>query len=102
MIPEPKRRSDKWVSSSVPEAKWQDPQSQFSSPEYHTNNLLCPVLFDEAIRHVPRDAITIEIAPHALLQAILRGSLHEDCTNIALTKRGSQNGLDLLFAAIGK
>ncbi|KAK8766989.1 hypothetical protein V5799_006228 [Amblyomma americanum] len=36
--------------------------------EYHVNNLLSPVLFYEALLHVPKDAILVEIAPHCLLQ----------------------------------
>ncbi|GBP07305.1 Fatty acid synthase [Eumeta japonica] len=47
----------------------------FSSAEYHTNNLLRPVLFEETARLLPRDAMLVEIAPHGLLQAILRRSM---------------------------
>lgn len=49
-----------------------------------------------------RDAITIEIAPHGLLQAILRRTLSADCTNIALTQRGAESGLDVLYNAFGR
>jgi fatty acid synthase len=102
VIPEPRARSERWVSSSVPESKWDEPAAKHSSADYHTNNLLCPVLFAEALQHVPRDAITIEIAPHGLLQAILRRTLPPECTNIALTQRGTDNALDVLLAAFGK
>lgn len=61
-----------------------------------------PVLFEEASRIIPANAITIEIAPHGLLQAILRKSLKKDCTNIALTKRGHPDNTELMLAAIGK
>ncbi|XP_065336360.1 fatty acid synthase-like [Cloeon dipterum] len=102
VIPEPKPRSEKWISSSVPFSKWEKEESKYSSPEYHTNNLLCPVLFAEALKHLPKDAITIEIAPHGLLQAILRRTLSLECTNIALTQRGAENGLDVLYNAFGR
>lgn len=49
-----------------------------------------------------RDAITIEIAPHGLLQAILRRTLSPECTNIALTQRGAESGLDVLYNAFGR
>ncbi|XP_059474548.1 fatty acid synthase-like [Neocloeon triangulifer] len=102
VVPERKARSAKWVSSSVPQARWDREEAKFSSPEYHTNNLLCPVLFAQALTHLPKDAITIEIAPHGLLQAILRRSLGPECTNIALTQRGAPNALEVLFNAFGR
>lgn len=48
LMPQPKRRSSKWISTSVPKDEWDLERNQFSSAEYHTNNLLSPVLFEEA------------------------------------------------------
>ncbi|XP_037572242.1 fatty acid synthase [Dermacentor silvarum] len=67
VIPEPKPRGKRWVSSSVPESRWEEPISEHCSAEYFVNNLVSPVLFCEALKHVPRDAIVVEIAPHCLL-----------------------------------
>ncbi|XP_025993195.1 fatty acid synthase [Solenopsis invicta] len=102
VIPEPKPRSQKWVSSSVPRNKWSTVAAKLSSAEYHTNNLLNPVLFEETARMIPKDAVTIEIAPHGLLQAILRRSLDTGVTNIALTQRGHKDNVEVVLQAIGK
>nr|CAD7197600.1 unnamed protein product [Timema douglasi] len=102
IIPYPKPRSSKWFSTSVPESDWDSTLAKFSSAEYHTNNLLSSVLFEETSKHIPKHAITIEIAPHGLLQAILRRSLGPDCVNISLTQRGNQHGLEFLLNAVGK
>lgn len=102
IIPSPKQRSARWISSSIPEAAWGSPLAQLSSSAYHVNNLLSPVLFQEAIAHVPENAITIEIAPHCLLQAILRRSLPPTVTNIGLHKRDYSNNLAFLLSSIGK
>lgn len=102
LITNPKPRSEKWVSTSVPMHKWDTPQAKLSSAEYHANNLLSPVLFDEGSALIPKDAITIEIAPHGLLQAILRKSLPSSTTNIALTKRNHSDNLQFLLEALGK
>lgn len=102
VIPEPKPRSSKWVSSSVPESEWGNEVAKYSSPEYHTNNLLGQVLFEEASRHIPEDAIVIEIAPHGLLQAILKRSLPGKVTNIALTHRNTKDSVRFLLSAFGK
>jgi len=100
IIPEPKLRSQKWMSTSVPQDKWST--AKFSSAEYHTNNLLNSVLFEETSRMIPKDAVTIEIAPHGLLQAILRRSLDPGVTNIALTQRSHRDNVEVVLQAIGK
>lgn len=102
VITDPKPRSSKWISTSVPEEKWETDLAKTCSAEYQTNNLLSSVLFEEGCRHIPKDAIVIEIAPHGLLQAILKRSLKGNCTNIPLTHRSSKNGLNFLLSAIGK
>ncbi|KAF7386952.1 hypothetical protein HZH66_011404 [Vespula vulgaris] len=102
IIPNPKQRSARWISSSIPENAWSGPLAQLSSAAYHVNNLLSPVLFQEALVYVPENAIVIEIAPHCLLQAILRRSLPPTVTNIALHKRDHNDNLDFLLSNIGK
>ncbi|KAG8225765.1 hypothetical protein J437_LFUL005724, partial [Ladona fulva] len=103
VIPEPKARSPRWVSSSVPESLWSKPEANYSSAEYHTNNLLCPVLFEEATtRHIPPDAIIVEVAPHALLQPVLRRSLPSTCAHVPLATRGHPNNLEVFLSSIGK
>ncbi|XP_026822789.1 fatty acid synthase-like, partial [Rhopalosiphum maidis] len=98
----PKKRSSRWVSSSLPETKWELDLSKYSSPEYHTNNLLSSVLFEDVLKHIPSDAIVIEIAPHGLLQAILKEALPETVTNVPLTKRMYGDSIRFLLSAIGK
>ncbi|XP_026333200.1 fatty acid synthase-like [Hyposmocoma kahamanoa] len=102
VIKNPKPRSEKWLSTSVPEAKWNEPLAKYSSAEYHTNNLLNPVLFEETSQHVPANAVVVEIAPHGLLQAILKRSLQKSCKHIPLTRRGHPDNVFMVLDAIGK
>lgn len=102
VVPNPKLRSSKWISTSAPEGTWDSDAAKYCSAEYHTNNLLGSVLFEEGSKHIPKDAIVIEIAPHGLLQAILKRSLNSGCTNIPLTNRSSKNAMQFLLAAVGK
>lgn len=102
IIPDPKPRSSKWISTSVPESQWDREDAKWCSATYHTNNLLGQVLFEEGSKHVPKDAVCIEIAPHGLLQAIIKKSFKSGCTNIPLTMRGTKNGVQFLLSAIGK
>nr|QNU13194.1 fatty acid synthase 3 [Locusta migratoria] len=102
IIPNPQPRSSKWICTSIQQKDWESDLGKTVSAEYLTNNLLSYVYFEEGSAHIPKNAICIEIAPHGLLQAILRKSLSADCTNIPLTRRGEKQGLEYLLAAIGK
>ncbi|XP_073540254.1 fatty acid synthase [Phyllobates terribilis] len=102
VITVPKRRSHRWISTSIPEAQWQSDLAQFSSAEYHVNNLVSPVLFQEGLQSIPENAVVVEIAPHALLQAILRRSLKPTNTILPLMKKGHSNNLEFFLTNIGK
>ncbi|XP_030762053.1 fatty acid synthase-like [Sitophilus oryzae] len=101
VIPNAVKRSPKWISTSNLEKDWNTELAEHSSAEYHTNNLLSSVYFEEGLKHIPKDAILIEIAPHGLLQAILKRSL-KSCINIPLTQRGCKSGVEFLLTAYGK
>ncbi|KAL9897232.1 fatty acid synthase-like [Glossina fuscipes fuscipes] len=101
IIPNPKPRSSKWLSSSVPESDWHQEGSNLCSAEYHTNNLLNSVLFEETFALLPNNALTIEIAPHGLLQAILKRSMVNG-VHIPLTQRSNKTNNVFFLSAIGK
>lgn len=101
VIREPKERSSKWLSSSVPKTKWDLPEHQICSAEYQTNNLLSSVLFEETVSLLPANALTIEIAPHGLLQAILKRSMQE-AVHVGLTQRGNKENVNFFFSGLGK
>ncbi|XP_032358725.1 fatty acid synthase [Etheostoma spectabile] len=102
VIKEPRQRSPRWVSTSIPESEWDSPLALYSSADYHVNNLVSPVLFHEGLSLVPDNAVVVEIAPHALLQAILKRSLKSTCSILPLMKRGHTNNLEFFLTNIGK
>lgn len=102
VIPTPKPRSARWVSTSVPQQNWGTQLALSSSAEYHVNNLVSPVLFQEALQFVPDNAVVVEIAPHGLLQAILKRSLKPSCSILPLMRRNHPNNLEFFFSHIGK
>ncbi|NXU42098.1 FAS synthase, partial [Drymodes brunneopygia] len=102
VIPHPKPRSARWISTSIPESQWQSDLARNSSAEYHVNNLVNPVLFHEGLKHIPENAVVVEIAPHALLQAILRRALKPTCTILPLMKKEHKNNLEFFLTQIGK
>uniref|UniRef100_A0A2K5Q2X1 Fatty acid synthase n=2 Tax=Cebus imitator TaxID=2715852 RepID=A0A2K5Q2X1_CEBIM len=102
VIREPKPRSARWLSTSIPEAQWHTSLALTCSPEYSVNNLVSPVLFQEALWHVPEHAVVLEIAPHALLQAVLKRGLKPSCTIIPLMRKDHRDNLELFLASVGK
>lgn len=98
----PKPRSSKWISTSVPESDWEQEKARNASAEYFVNNLVSPVLFHAGSAHLPKDAIIVELAPHALFSAIFKRSM-PSAQYIGLMKRGNNAGnLELFVTAIGQ
>ncbi|UJR12471.1 hypothetical protein I4U23_016646 [Adineta vaga] len=97
-----KQRSSRWISTSIPENCWNTPLALTSSPDYHVNNLCSPVLFQEALQHIPANALTIELAPHCLLLSILKRSLSTNCIHLNLMKRGTHDHVAYFYTNLGK
>ncbi|KAJ8713074.1 hypothetical protein PYW08_008378 [Mythimna loreyi] len=101
VLKNPKPRSERWLSTSVPQNKWNKDMAKVCSAEYLTNNLLNPVLFEETSRLIPSNAVCVEIAPHGLLQAILKRSLPAEIRHIPLTNRSHPDPVLYLLQAVG-
>lgn len=102
IIPCPKKRSSRWISSSISSENQHTSLAEFSSPAYHVNNLLSPVLFAETLSHIPHNSIAIEISPHCLMTAILRRSLPSTVTKLNLQNENYKDNLEYFFLNIGK
>ncbi|XP_015922805.1 fatty acid synthase isoform X1 [Parasteatoda tepidariorum] len=101
VIKVPKRRTKRWLSSSVPEADWEQPRCQIVGDDYFVNNLVSPVLFNEVVKKIPSNAITIEISSHTLLQSVLKRGIGSKRTNIGLVNKKAENGVNFLLESIG-
>jgi fatty acid synthase len=102
VVPDPKPRSSKWLSTSIPEEQWDEEVALYCSADYQVNNACSPVLFYEALQKIPPNAITIEIAPHALLASVLRRNIHKTCTNIGLMNNKAENEIEAFLSQVGK
>ncbi|KAI0219797.1 Fatty acid synthase [Lamellibrachia satsuma] len=102
VIKENRERTPRWMSSSIPEERWDSDLARYSSADYYVTNLVSPVLFQEALQHVPAGTVVIEIAPHCLLQAILKHSLSADCLFVGLMKRNHADNTEYLLSNLGK
>ncbi|XP_050680853.1 fatty acid synthase-like isoform X2 [Leptidea sinapis] len=101
VIPEPKPRSERWVSSSLPRDQWGSKLAKLSDAAYHVNNLLSPVRFAEALDAVPARALLVEVAPHALLQAVLKRA-RPHAAHVPLLRRERGDQAAHLLAALGR
>ena len=43
----------------MPEEHWNEDACRYSTPEYYVNNLTSQVLFQEALKHVPKNAVLV-------------------------------------------
>ncbi|CAJ0579052.1 unnamed protein product, partial [Mesorhabditis spiculigera] len=102
VVTEPKPRSSRWISTSIPEDEWDSELASTCSADYHVNNACSPVLFYEALQKIPPNAVTIELAPHSLMNGILRRSLQKTVSNVGLMKRDVENELEQFLGALGR
>ena len=86
----------------MPESNWDTELGRTHSPDYHVNNMSNPVRFHEAVQHIPANAIVLEVAPHALLQSVLRRSLPKTCTIIGLTDKRQPDNFMHFLSSLGK
>lgn len=102
IVTSPKRRSNGWISTSTLESHADEESTQFCSAEYLVNNLTNPVFFHGAMRHVPENALVLEVAPHCLLQAILKRSLTQHQTVLGLVNKRAKNVEDSFLQSLGR
>lgn len=95
-------RSCRWISTSIPEDQWNSPMAKFASAEYFDNNVRAPVLFYEALRHVPEKSIVVEVSPNGFFQALLKESLPKDCTYVAPMSKKVKDSLGHFYESIGQ
>ncbi|XP_071640962.1 fatty acid synthase-like isoform X2 [Temnothorax longispinosus] len=101
VISRPKKRSPKWISTSIPRTEWFTSASKLSSADYHTHSILNTVLFEQTTHLISNNAVTIEIAPDSVLQHVLKESLCSEVMNVVLTRRTEQN-IDAILQGIGR
>jgi fatty acid synthase, animal type len=97
IIINPKRRSSKWISTSMENEE----EDLNSSINYHVNNMIGKVRFADGLKKLPENSLMIEIAPHGILQPILKQS-HPNSVCESLTKRNAEDGVDFLLSSLGK
>ncbi|KAJ8915050.1 hypothetical protein NQ315_016025, partial [Exocentrus adspersus] len=98
----PTLRSSKWISTSLADHQRNKHWARYNCAEYHRNNYANPVNFRQLYKHVPEDAIVVEVAPHGLLQSILRKELPSTTTILSLADRNCQDNEERFLSAIGK
>lgn len=92
ILPVPKARSSKWLSTCSDDNK-------ACSAEYFVYNLANSVLFEESFCKLPKESLTLEIAPYGQLQGVMRGAMPEG-VHLSLTRE--YGGIEYLFLSLGE
>jgi fatty acid synthase len=101
ILPNPRPRSKKWVSTVVIESDVKE-ELKTASAEYFVHNLISPVYFLNKLPRIPEDAIVIEIGPHPLFQRVVK-EVVKTGEYVSLIKKGSNDtNLDQFLTSIGK
>ncbi|GAB6031066.1 hypothetical protein CHUAL_007877 [Chamberlinius hualienensis] len=98
----PKLRSSQWISTAFPEKDWNSNRAKYFSTEYHSSNIVNPVYFYEGLQKIPKDAVIVEIGPHALLQALIKRSVGSQATILGLQNRNQTDGYLYFLTSLGK
>lgn len=102
VIPEPKKRSSRWLSTSVPPSEWTSPNAEYCSADYHVNNFVSPVYFLDTLQHIPQNSICIEIGPTGMMRRYIENSRGAEVTHLNLMQRNHTDNLSFFFNNIGK
>ena len=101
VVPNPKPRSKKWVSTAVIDS---DPEDvlKTGSAEYFVHNLISPVYFYNKLKYMPMDAIVVEIGPHGLFAKIISQTLDASTYMSLIKKDSNDTNLEMFLTSIAK
>ncbi|CAL1284486.1 unnamed protein product [Larinioides sclopetarius] len=101
IIPDPKPRSERWISTSYPESEWNSTDCKLCGAEYFCNNLVSCVRFTDALKKIPSNAVVIEIGPHLLLQPILRRVVGSKASYHSLMRKDCKDSTLFFMESLG-
>ena len=101
ILPNPRPRSKKWVSTAIIETDVKE-ELKYASAEYFVHNLISPVYFLNKLPRIPEDAIVIEIGPHPLFQRVVKEVIKTGEYVSLIKKKSNDTNLDLFLTSIGK
>ncbi|CAG2113322.1 unnamed protein product, partial [Medioppia subpectinata] len=110
-VPNPKLRSNKWLSTSVLTSHPEDEALKYSGGEYFEYNMANEVRFYEqlqklpvnaVLQKLPVNAVVLELSPHSIFGQIVNETLKE-CTNISLLKMDSNHtNMDMFLSGLAQ
>ncbi|XP_050457757.1 fatty acid synthase-like isoform X2 [Cataglyphis hispanica] len=74
--------------------------TELSYAEYFTNNLLDPASVEVIVQLIPKNTVTLEIAPDGTFQSIMKELF--DISNIALLQCNHENNVKVFLQGLGK
>ena len=101
IVPNPKLRSTKWISTAILESECEE-VLKYASAEYFVHNLISPVFFYNKLKSLPSDALVIEVGPHGLFSKVVTETLESGHYVSVLKKDSNDTNLDIFLTAVAK
>jgi fatty acid synthase len=101
VVPNPKLRSKKWISTALMDSEF-DESLLYAGAEYFVHNLISPVYFYNKFKHLPSDAIVLEIGPHGLFSKVVKETLESGNYISVMKKDSNETNLDMFLTSIAK
>ena len=101
VVPNPKIRSKKWISTALMDNDCEE-ALLYASAEYFVHNLISPVYFYNKFKHLPSDAIILEIGPHGLFAKVVKETLESGHYLSVMKKDSNDTNLDMFLGAVAK
>ncbi|KAL5283436.1 hypothetical protein ACFFRR_005987 [Megaselia abdita] len=99
VIPNPKKRSEKWYSSSVSSEDWDKEGNRSCSAEYFVNNYTGVVYFAEVCKLLPQKNILLDMSPSGIYSSVAEQNF-QDSLCVSLAKKYNLDGMRILITKL--
>ncbi|CAG2104924.1 unnamed protein product, partial [Medioppia subpectinata] len=101
-VPNPKLRSEKWLSTSVFRSELEDKRLAYGGGEYFEHNMVNEVRFHDQLQTLPADAIVLELGPHSVFKQIVSETLPNSLYISLIKKDSNAINMDMFLSGMAQ
>ncbi|KAI1285063.1 Fatty acid synthase [Halotydeus destructor] len=102
LFPQPRKRSPRWLSTSIPLKSWNTASPVLDS-QYYINNVFEVANLIQVVAFIPQDAILVEVGPNRFLLSFLKHEVGDDAILVPLLEGDNNNhNLDVFLGGLAR